>query len=361
MEYILHEYRWILFILLMFGLFPAIQNDNKLLYSYTHNVYSFAINFLIFFTITDLFLIRLQTDMQMLVFIMVSANVGIEIFLTCGYFVSALFFWQNRFVHIDFLSAIVQFDRNTTDSSTTSKQSVALEIYILIITFVVAHIGTTLVLNQFSALYEIILVCYLVVLMNIMCLMSLHMKFCSDLLNHRFEIIRSQFAVIEQTPRLFADRRATDCASLIQRFIGLWQLRSKFQKLFSQILVATMLNDQFQMAYCTFMQTLAVAGERKFNIGHIFPILSYFLFPVLRKSLVVRSVNRLAHQVSEDINSFENIVLFFFFFNQLIIFYTIGGTIASNYRTNIVARRRSTTNHGKIEFKCLQTKCFKNI
>lgn len=309
METVVHEYRWILFLLFIFGHFPSYpRQGGQLIYSFAHNVYSFALHFLLLFSISDLFLVRFIDDFRMFVFISILANAVIELLLTFEYFVSALFFWRNRFVHLEFFNDIVRFDRNTAASalpvalkkSTSWFMRKTYQVYLLMAIFVGCHIRTVLYINKRDEWYELILDFYLIVIMNVMCLMSLHIRVCSDLLNDRFDVIRDGFGWIERNNNI---NRPPRCDWLVQRFTDLWELRIKFQKLFSQILLTTMWNDQLQMAYCTFMQMLNIAGNRRMKSGLMFPILSFFLFPVVRKALVVQSVNRLGKQVLEPFNT----------------------------------------------------------
>lgn len=316
----LSDYQLILFTFLMCGYFPATIHSHSgfLIQSTTFYRYSLVVGGLHFVTSFLAFYTRFMSNLSVLIFIGIAANVLISFYMICAYFFISFLFVHKSAEHIRFLNSVVRFDLNIMSKCTIRKYAddrfkqnnllhltMKRTLWVVSGTFLFATVHTivvNLLLRPDQPLADICLEYDLILMKVIMSLTILHMHFCSQLLNDRFQLIQSEFGVVYQQicdENSCRSKLSATCEWLIGRFNELQKSRSTFGKVFSAVLLTTTANDEVQMALCTFMQLkhLSDYGNLRRLSILVLTNLDGFLLPAIRQVMIFGSMNRLAKQV----------------------------------------------------------------
>lgn len=306
----LQDYKIILVIFLVAGKFPATIHKHSKLFKQSNCSFAYSLAFSALHFVTSFYLLYTHfiNHINLLIFIGIAANECLTFYMMCAYFFTTFLCVRGITAHIRLLNGLLQFD-HTIGTSDHIQNSYRFDGLLAVssrrraMRAVCAAIAFTsldvIVINHLQrpdqSVTDTIVAYDLIFMMNIMSLLILHMHFCTQLLNDRFDLIRCEIARLEYETAAAAGLFEW----LIGRFCHLHKSRSVFGKVFSAIALTTTVNDQVQMALCTFMQMkhLGDYGDGRLVFTLIITNLQGFLFPAIRQIMIFGSMNRLAEQV----------------------------------------------------------------
>lgn len=291
----LNKYKWFLGALLLTGICPLRYNSRTKTVHACFKAYIYSMAYIVFFSnfFIVLFTLRVITNPARLRIIKGIANALQGVAGGLIHFVLLLYCVHHRTDHAQFLNDIVQFDRkHSAQLSHHPIDGSQFVMQMLLHTFGYTSIYLTIQIWGDSMTFDLLplwhnqlfKICG-ILFMTSRCMIALHLRFCSILMQQRRHLVR----------HLFASAQRTGDAAMFRIHLNLMKdlcdLKRSFERTFGFAIMLNMFNDFMLLVVLVYMSLMYVRTSVVFEWSRLVKLMCMFSLPCGKMVLFITGVD----------------------------------------------------------------------